>query len=108
VRARFDAGPPALAAAFPRGGSFVAWPLPTLAGDLALAHALTVHRAQGSEVDTVALVLPDDDLPLLTRELVYTALTRARRSVIVIGSPALLRQAVTREVDRATGLGARL
>lgn len=108
VRARFDGGPPTLAAAFPRGDGFVALPVAALAGDLALAHAMTVHRAQGSEIDTVALILPDQDLPLLTRELVYTALTRARRSAVILGAPALLRQAIARPIDRTTGLAARL
>ena len=46
---------------------------------------MTVHKAQGSEFDHVALVLPSDDIPLNTREILYTALTRSRTSVTIIG-----------------------
>ncbi|HEY2903133.1 MAG TPA: AAA family ATPase [Polyangia bacterium] len=108
VRASVDGAAPALTAIFPRGAVFVAHPLATLGADLALAHALTVHRAQGSEVEAMALILPDDDLPLLTRELVYTALTRARTSAVVVGSAAILQAALARHFRRSTGLGARL
>lgn len=67
--------------------------------------ALTVHRAQGSEHDTIALVLPDADVPgLLTRELVYTALTRARKSAVVVGSHTLLGVAAARPNERTTAL----
>ncbi len=69
---------------------------------------MTVHKAQGSEFDEVALILPEADLPLLTRELVYTAMTRARRSVLLVGPEELLRRAVTRELDRASGVAERL
>ena len=63
-------------------------------GALAVAYASTVHKAQGSELDHAALILPDADLPLLSRELVYTAVTRVRRSITVVGRRALLEQAV--------------
>jgi exodeoxyribonuclease V alpha subunit len=52
----------------------------------------------------VALVLPDADIPLLTRELVYTAVTRARRSVALVGSYELLARAVSRTVERHSGI----
>lgn len=69
------------------------------------AWALTVHRAQGSEHERVALLLPERDVPrLLTREIVYTAITRARRAVQIVGDPALLTAAVARKQDRRTGL----
>jgi exodeoxyribonuclease V alpha subunit len=108
VRASVDGAAPALTAVFPRGDVFVAHPLATLGADLSLAHALTVHRAQGSEVEAMALILPDDDLPLLTRELVYTALTRARSSAVIVGRAAILQTALARQLRRSTGLGARL
>ena len=69
---------------------------------------MTVHKAQGSEFDHVALVLPDADMPLLTRELVYTAITRARRSVLVVGERDLLARAVSRAVERHCGVAERL
>jgi exodeoxyribonuclease V alpha subunit len=68
------------------------------------AFALTVHKSQGSEFTTVALVLPPKDLPLLTRELVYTGLTRARESVHLIATADLFLTAVSRRVNRSSGL----
>jgi exodeoxyribonuclease V alpha subunit len=97
------AGPRAMAV-FPRGDGYEPFPLDTV-GDLAPAFAMTVHKAQGSEFDHVALVLPDEDLPLVTRELVYTAITRARRSVVVVGDGQLLTRAVGRAVERFSGIG---
>jgi exodeoxyribonuclease V alpha subunit len=94
-------------AMFRRGESFEAVPLDVIP-DLAPAYALTVHRAQGSEFDDVALLLPDRDLPLLTRELMYTAMTRARRSVLVVGDWDLFVRAVSRTVERHSGVGERL
>ncbi|MBK6872349.1 MAG: exodeoxyribonuclease V subunit alpha [Kineosporiaceae bacterium] len=67
-------------------------------------HAMTVHRAQGSQFARVSVVLPPATSPLLTRELLYTALTRAREHVRVVGSEAAVRAAVTRPVRRASGL----
>jgi exodeoxyribonuclease V alpha subunit len=96
-----------LMAVFPRGSRFDVFPLDAL-GDLAPAFAMTVHKAQGSEFDHVAVVLPDADLPLLTRELLYTAMTRARRSVLLVGEPDLLARAVSRAVERFSGVAARL
>jgi exodeoxyribonuclease V alpha subunit len=94
-------------AVFPRGDRFDVFPLDAVS-DLAPAFAMTVHKAQGSEFDHVAIVLPDADLPLLTRELLYTAMTRARRSVLIIGDPDLLARAVHRTIQRFSGVAARL
>lgn len=66
--------------------------------------AMTVHKSQGSEFDTVAVVLPEQDAPVLTRELVYTAVTRARSAVELYGSPTLLATAINRRVRRSSGL----
>jgi len=71
-------------------------------------HAMTVHRAQGSQFDTVSFVVPPPDSPLLTRELLYTAVTRARRQVHLIGSEEAVRRAVLRPANRASGLRHRL
>lgn len=68
------------------------------------AYATTVHKSQGSEFYRVVLVLPDHDIPLLTRELLYTAVTRARGSVAVAGKAALLAAAVKRPTRRTSGL----
>jgi exodeoxyribonuclease V alpha subunit len=69
---------------------------------------MTVHQSQGSEFDSVALVLPEAPSPVLTRELVYTGLTRARSHVTVHASRQVLMQAVARQASRRGGLLARL
>lgn len=108
VVVRVDAGRgPHLAAVFARRDALEAFPLDGSL-DVAPAFAMTVHKAQGSEFDHVALVLPEVDLPLLTRELVYTALTRARRSALLVGSEELLVRAVSRRVERHSGIAERL
>jgi len=71
-------------------------------------HALTVHKSQGSQADHVSVLLPDVDSRLLSRELFYTAVTRARESVRIVGTEAEVRVAVGRRAERATGLRARL
>ena len=68
------------------------------------AYAMTVHKSQGSEFGQVLFVLPDVDSPLLTRELIYTALTRARSRVDFVWNEAVIRAAVARRRDRASGL----
>ncbi|HEU6454275.1 MAG TPA: exodeoxyribonuclease V subunit alpha [Roseateles sp.] len=72
------------------------------------AWAMTVHKSQGSEFDEVALVLPDEQGELVTRELVYTAVTRARRTVAIWAGEAVLRAACLRRIVRHSGLVARL
>ncbi len=71
-------------------------------------HAMTVHKSQGSQAAEVTVLLPGEDSPLLTRELFYTAVTRAERRLRVVGSRAAVRAAVERRAERATGLAARL
>jgi exodeoxyribonuclease V alpha subunit len=68
------------------------------------AHAMTVHKSQGSEFDEVLLVLPDAAHPLLTRELVYTGLTRARRRVTVLAAAGALEKAAVTPLRRDSGL----
>jgi exodeoxyribonuclease V alpha subunit len=70
--------------------------------------AMTVHKSQGSEMDRVALVLPPARSPILTRELLYTAITRARASVDIFGSESVLAAGITKRIERASGLGAAL
>ena len=70
--------------------------------------AMTVHKSQGSEFDHVTLLLPASTSRLLSRQLLYTALTRARRRVLVVGTEEAVRAAVERPIARASGLGARL
>ncbi|HEV6953537.1 MAG TPA: exodeoxyribonuclease V subunit alpha [Promicromonospora sp.] len=77
-------------------------------GDVETLHAMTVHKSQGSQAETVTVLLPDEASPLLTRELFYTAVTRARRRVRVVGTPEAVAAAVRRRARRASGLARRL
>jgi exodeoxyribonuclease V alpha subunit len=96
-----------VALAFRRGSEIV--PVsPALVGDVAPVYAMTIHRSQGSEFDNVAVVLPDPTSRVLTRELLYTAVTRARHGVVIVGSEASLRAGIGRRVARASGLLRRL
>ena len=80
----------------------------TRLSDVDTMHAMTVHKAQGSEADDITVILPPGDSPLLTRELLYTAVTRARRSVTLVGDEDTIRAALDRRARRASGLAARL
>jgi exodeoxyribonuclease V alpha subunit len=71
-------------------------------------YAMTIHKSQGSQFGHAVVVLPTQDSRILTRELLYTGVTRARRQVTVIGSEAAVRAAVSRVVQRASGLRDRL
>ena len=80
----------------------------TRLSDVETMHAMTIHKSQGSQAGTVVVLLPPPDSRLLTRQLLYTALTRAREKVVVVGSEADVRAAVDRRARRATGLSERL
>ena len=67
-------------------------------------YAMTVHKSQGSEFDTVHLVLPMQESTVLSRELIYTAITRARRKVVIWGPQHVLVQAIGRRTERSSGL----
>ena len=77
---------------------------PTRLADVVPLYAMTIHRSQGSQFDGVTVVLPPEGSELLTRELLYTAVTRARRHVRIVGSAEVLAAAVRRRVQRASGL----
>ncbi len=76
--------------------------------DVETLHAMTVHKSQGSQADEVTVLLPPDDSRLLSRELFYTAITRAQSRVRIVGSQDAVRAAVTRRARRASGLRERL
>src|SRR5262249_36525907 len=64
-------------------------------------HALTIHKSQGSQVDVAAVLLPDPTSRILTRELLYTAFTRARQAMVLCGTEATIRAALERPVAHA-------
>ena len=96
-----------LRVAFSRHGRIVDY-APGRLADVQTVHAMTVHRSQGSQFDRVSVVLPEADSPLCTRELLYTALTRAQTRVRLIGTGAELRAAIARPAARASGLRLRM
>ncbi|WP_181701404.1 exodeoxyribonuclease V subunit alpha [Nocardia sp. GTS18] len=77
---------------------------PTQFPSVVTVFAMTIHRSQGSQYDTVSVVLPEPESTLLTRELLYTAITRARTHVRIIGTEDAIRAAIARRVLRASGL----
>jgi exodeoxyribonuclease V alpha subunit len=81
---------------------------PTRLAAVETVYAMTIHKSQGSQFDTAAVLLPDPSSRILTRELLYTAVTRARQRLLVIGTEEMVRAAVERPVARATGLRERL
>lgn len=95
-----------LRVAFDRNGIRL-FPLTQL-GEHTTVHAMTIHKSQGSQFDEVVVVLPGDASRLLTRQLLYTAVTRASSRLWVVGDEQPVRSAIGRSVQRASGLGARL
>lgn len=81
---------------------------PSLVDGLTSLYAMTVHKSQGSQFTEVTVVLPPPESPLLTRELLYTAVTRARSRLRILGSQESIRAAVERGTQRASGLAQRL
>jgi len=110
---RTEAGEPryTLRVAFPSsetpGG--IRWISPSRLQQLETVYAMTVHKSQGSEFNHTCLVLPDRLSPVLTRELIYTGITRARNWFsLITGNQDVLRDAVGQQVVRASGLAERL
>ena len=77
---------------------------PTRLESVQTVHAMTIHKSQGSQFDAVAVVLPDVSSRILTRELLYTGITRARERLTLVGTEASIRAAVRRPIARASGL----
>ncbi|MDT5160231.1 MAG: exodeoxyribonuclease alpha subunit [Mycobacterium sp.] len=76
--------------------------------DVDTVHAMTIHKSQGSQAKDVTVLMPPEDSRLLTRELFYTAVTRAKQKIRVVGPDSAVRGAVERRAVRASGLGRRL
>ncbi|MFN2359974.1 MAG: exodeoxyribonuclease V subunit alpha [Marinobacter sp.] len=106
---RDEAGEPVetLRVAFPSsdGSGTIRWISPSRLQSLDTVYAMTVHKSQGSEFTHACLVIPDRLTPVLTRELVYTGITRARHWLsLVVSQEGVLKEAVGRGVIRASGL----
>jgi exodeoxyribonuclease V alpha subunit len=86
------------------GGGFKAYEMEALTGRIEHCYAMTVHKSQGSEFDRIALVLPIQRIPLLSKELLYTAITRSRHSVTLLGDPDLLTIEALNHTPRSSGL----
>ncbi|MCM2462149.1 exodeoxyribonuclease V subunit alpha [Pseudomonas sp. CG7] len=102
-----DAGKQVLRVAFPRndGQGGVRFVLPSRLNDVETVYAMTVHKSQGSEFTHTALILPDALNPVLTKELVYTAITRGKQWFSLIEPRAgVFEEAVGRKVKRLSGL----
>jgi exodeoxyribonuclease V alpha subunit len=76
--------------------------------DVDTVHAMTIHKSQGSQAKDVTVLMPPEDSRLLTRELFYTAVTRAKEKIRVVGPEASVRAAIEKRAVRASGLGRRL
>jgi exodeoxyribonuclease V alpha subunit len=81
---------------------------PNQLGAVETVYAMTVHKSQGSQFGTAAVIVPPPSSRILTRELLYTAVTRAERQLIVVATEASIRAAIARPAARASGLRARL
>lgn len=95
-------------AVFPRGGNFVAFRFEALRELVELAYAVTVHKAQGSEFDSIAIVLPEKPIAILTRELIYTAVSRSKSSAVVLGAELILKGSIDNPVERFSGFADRI
>lgn len=96
----------AFATASADGSSGVRWVLPSRLDAVETVFAMTVHKSQGSEFEHVALLLPERIAPVLTRELLYTGITRAKAQLtLVVPQAGVLRQAVAQKILRSGGLG---
>ena len=96
-----------LSAAFERRGEVQRYS-PSRLDAVETVHAMTIHKSQGSQFATAAVLLPDPASRLLTRELLYTAVTRASERLILTGTEESVRAAIERPVARASGLRERL
>ncbi|WP_406699287.1 exodeoxyribonuclease V subunit alpha [Singulisphaera sp. Ch08] len=103
-----EGGRPSPMVVFRRADGFATHRIGSLRSVLRRSYAMTVHKAQGSEFDRVALILPHADIPLNTREILYTALTRSRAAVTLVGSREILARGIARTARRFSGVAERV
>ncbi|QHI97193.1 exodeoxyribonuclease V subunit alpha [Xylophilus rhododendri] len=97
---------PRVAFAAPGSPGGIRWVMPSRLTEVETVFAMTVHKSQGSEFTHAALLLPAQPSRVLTRELVYTGVTRAKRWFTLVASPQMLEAAVLQRIERASGLAA--
>jgi exodeoxyribonuclease V alpha subunit len=85
-------------------GTIIRRLLPTRLPQHETAFAITVHKSQGSEFDDVGLVLPDKVSPVISRELIYTAITRGKKTFSLYANQEVLEWGIQTRVERASGL----
>jgi exodeoxyribonuclease V alpha subunit len=71
-------------------------------------YAMTIHKSQGSEFEDILMILPEKDFPLLTRELIYTGITRAKKNITIWMNEEVFKSSIKKQVKRASGLKDRL
>lgn len=82
--------------------------LPSRVPDHETAYAMTIHKSQGSEFDLTLMILPPDFSPILTRELIYTGITRAKKRLMMFSDTNVLKRGIKVKTERVSGLGSRL
>ncbi|MFT6260126.1 MAG: exodeoxyribonuclease V alpha subunit [Crocinitomicaceae bacterium] len=98
-------GEVALKATFIGVDQNVRWIQPSRLPKHDTVYAMTVHKSQGSEFDHCALVLPNYSVPVLTKELIYTGITRAKNKLTILADGRVLKSSLKKKVKRASGLG---
>jgi exodeoxyribonuclease V alpha subunit len=94
-----------LRVAFPTTEGGIRWLLPSRLTQVDTAFAMTIHKSQGSEFTHTVMILPDHDVPILTKELLYTGITRAKELfTLLCAEPQLVLKAVERRIQRSGGL----
>ncbi len=81
---------------------------PSRLSDYESAYAITIHKSQGSEFEDVAIILPETDSNVLSKEILYTAVTRARKNTLVVGNKDIIEKTVKRSVNRQSGVKAKI
>jgi exodeoxyribonuclease V alpha subunit len=105
VRTSGDGGPGGVQVVFPRSdGGYRRVPLSQIRHQIEHAFAMSVHKSQGSEFKYVAVVCPEEPLPMVTKELLYTAVTRASKGVVIFDGGDVFADGAARPVERFTGL----
>jgi exodeoxyribonuclease V alpha subunit len=94
--------------AFPGDGGGIQYLAPSRLPEHQMVFAMTIHKSQGSEFSHAMVVLPSRSSPILTRELIYTGVTRAKDRMTLLGDAELLGEALSKTVQRASGLRAEL